>query len=110
MSDAAPRLLCLVFAVTLIGCKPAPEGAEPRQGPPEQYIRASLGAGETAKGMLGTTAIQKAIDMFHLQQGRYPESLAELQKEGFLSQIPEAPVGKKFSYDAATGKVSIVDK
>lgn len=102
--------LCSVLTAVVFGCKPAEEKTEPYQGAPEQYIRATLGAGENAKAVLGTTAIQKAIDMFQLQHGRFPGSLEELQKEGFLSQIPEAPVGKKFSYTAATGKVSVVDK
>ena len=107
-------VLCLssVLCVHLFGCKPKSTDAEkePYRGPPEQYIRATLGAGEKAKANLGTMAIQKGIDMFKLQNGRLPASLQELQKEGFLSQMPEAPVGKKFSYDAATGKVSVVDK
>jgi hypothetical protein len=102
--------MCSVLTVVLIGCKPAEEKTERYQGAPEQYIRTTLGAGENAKATLGTIAIQKAIEMFQLQQGRFPSSLAELQKEGFLPQIPEAPVNKKFSYDPATGKVSVVDK
>ena len=54
--------------------------------------------------------LQKAIDMFKLQEGRLPASLAEVKEKGYVPQIPEAPVGKKFSYDAATGKVTLVDK
>ena len=112
MRTALVFCLSSILTVSLIGCKPKAADAEkePYQGPPEQYIRGALGAGENAKGTLGTMAIQKGIDMFQLQNGRFPASLQELQKEGFLAQMPEAPVGKKFSYDAATGKVSVVDK
>lgn len=102
--------LCSVLTTVFIGCKPAEEKTERYQGPPEQYIRASLGAGENAKATLGIIAIQKAIDMFQLQNGRFPSSLAEVKKEGFLPQVPEAPIGKKFSYDAGTGKVTVIDK
>lgn len=110
MRTALILSMCSVLTIVLIGCKPAEEKTEPYQGAPEQYIRTTLGVGENAKAILGTTAIQKAIDMFQLQKGRWPSSLAELQKEGFLAQIPEAPVNKKFSYDAGTGKVTVVDK
>ena len=105
-------ILCLCSTLTIVffGCKPAEEKTERYQGAPEQYIRTTLGAGENAKGVLGTTAIQKAIDMFQLQNGRFPSSLEELKKEGFLPNVPQAPVGKKFSYNATTGKVTVVDK
>lgn len=101
---------CLALAA-VAGCKPAGEARpERRQGPPEQYIRASLGAGESAKATMGLIAIRKAIQMYQVQNSRVPASLEQLHQEGFLPEVPPAPVGKRFAYDPAAGTVSVVDK
>ena len=53
-------------------------------------------------------SLDKAIQMFNVNEGRFPKSLDELVQSKLISKIPDAPVGKKIEYDPTTGKVSIV--
>lgn len=74
---------------------------------PVDYIAATIRAGEQAKGTVETATIQKAIDAFQEGEGRLPESLEEVAQKSYLNPMPKPPVGKKFTYDAATGKVQL---
>jgi len=47
--------------------------------------------------------IQKAIDTFHAEKGRYPASLDELVP-GYLPSLPKRTDGSDYGYDAAQGK------
>jgi hypothetical protein len=75
---------------------------------PVDYIAATIRAGENAKGTVEIVTLQKAIETFQTAEGRFPESLDELKQKSYLSVLPKPPVGKKFQYDAASGKVELV--
>jgi hypothetical protein len=118
-----PRLLLLVIvaglsAAATLGCgqRDTGEAEEPPQDVEaqsrnigDQYVRGILGAGNKAQGTVAVTSIEKAVEMYRLQNGRNPPSLDALVSEGFLPQKPKAPPGKTFEYDAAAGTVRLVD-
>jgi competence protein ComGC len=52
-------------------------------------------------------AIQNAINSFKGTNDRNPTSLDELVTAGFLTELPAAPEGQKFVYDAQTGSVTV---
>lgn len=63
------------------------------------------------KGQISRTAdtsakinIQKAIDTFAAEKGRYPASLEELAP-GWLPSVPMRPDGQPYGYDPAAGKL-----
>lgn len=74
---------------------------------PVDYIAGTIRAGENAKGTVEIATIQKAIDAFQAAEERFPESLDELKQKSYLPVLPKPPVGKKFQYDAASGKVEL---
>ena len=50
--------------------------------------------------------INRSIQLFHANHGRYPESLEELAKKGIISRIPREPFGGEWNYDPMTGIVT----
>jgi hypothetical protein len=75
---------------------------------PVDYLAAAGKAQQSAVKMVDTTSVNKAIEMFSVDKGRYPKDLNELVQEKYISKIPEAPYGMKLSYDATAGKVTVV--
>jgi len=49
--------------------------------------------------------IQRSIEVFYAQNGRYPDSLEELTKKGTIHRVPREPFGGEWLYDAFTGDV-----
>lgn len=77
---------------------------------PEDYVRGALGARDRAADVVGTGAINKAIEAYKMEYGTNPTSLEELRKKGLLSTIPPAPAGKTYQYNPRNGTVALVDK
>ena len=51
--------------------------------------------------------LNQALQLFNVQEGRYPKTLAELTPK-YVAQIPDAPIGFKLDYDAAKGEAKMV--
>jgi hypothetical protein len=75
---------------------------------PVDYLAAAGKAQQTAVKTVDVTSINQAIQLFNVDQGRYPKDLNELVEKKFMPKIPAAPYGTKLAYDANTGKVSVV--
>jgi len=65
-------------------------------------------AQQTAVKTIDTTSIDKAIQLFSVENGRNPKDLNELVQQKFLPMIPQTPYGTKLVYDAGSGTVKIV--
>jgi len=48
--------------------------------------------------------------LFNVENGRNPKDLSELVEKKFVPKIPDAPRGMKLDYDAAAGKVKVVQE
>src|ERR1043165_1373835 len=102
-------LFGLLATLFLTGCgkeerPPAPK-ASPSSGgsaltAPVDYLNAATKAEISAQKSVDVTAVNKAVDMFSSQEGRYPKDLAELVAKGYLRAIPKTPFGMKLEYDA----------
>lgn len=94
--------------------KPASGGATNQAAEPSpltapvDYLGAVGKAKQTAIKTVDVASINQAIQMFHVEHGRFPKSLDELVEEKYLPRIPDAPYGMKIEYDAQTGKVRVV--
>jgi hypothetical protein len=75
---------------------------------PVDYLAAAGKAQQNAVKTVDTTTLNKAIEMFHVEQGRYPKDLNELVDKKFMPKIPAAPYGMKIEYDATAGTVKVV--
>ena len=113
-------LFCLPVAASLVlvGCggssdKPAQptNGAAGGSSPlsaPADYVGALGKAQQIAVKTVDTTSLNQAIQLFNVDQGRYPKDLNELVEKKFFPKIPDAPRGMKLEYDATAGKVTAV--
>lgn len=111
-------LVSSVVALLATGCgqgsKPGPGGATNQAAEPSpltapvDYLGAVGKAKQTAIKTVDVASINQAIQMFHVEHGRFPKSLDELVEEKYLPRIPDAPYGMKIEYDAQTGKVRVV--
>ena len=75
---------------------------------PADYVGALGKAQQNAVKTADTTSINKAIQMFTVDQGRNPKDLNELVEKKYLPQIPTPPAGMKLDYDANAGTVRVV--
>jgi len=100
--------------VLLVGCGDSSSNsseASPSGNPvnaPADYVGALGKAQQNAVKTVDLSALTKAVQMFQAEQGRWPKDLNELVAIKYLSKVPDAPVGKKISYDPNTGVVKIV--
>jgi hypothetical protein len=77
---------------------------------PVDYIGAATKAQKHAVKTVDLAAINQAIQMFQVDESRFPKDLNELVEQKYLPQLPAPPPGSKLAYDPATGKVSVVPK
>jgi hypothetical protein len=66
-----------------------------------------VNAKRTADKTADAAALNQAIQLFNVQEGRYPKDLQELTPK-YIRHIPDAPLGYKISYDAKKGEVSVM--
>jgi len=109
-------------AVVLIGCsrESTPENVSTQttntstsgNAPeaPGGYLGALARGQQSAVKTVDTTSLNKAIELFQVDKGRFPKNLNELVTEKFIAKIPDAPVGMKIVYDANAGTVKVVKK
>ena len=75
---------------------------KPENSPVVKYaegLKSSEDKAVEAKGTANLAIIRSAIAQFRGSQGRYPESLQELQEKGYLDRVPDG-----ISYDKGTGE------
>ncbi len=121
MKSSAAAAIALGCAFTLAGCgeKPSTQGnAGTNPGTssgsvltaPADYVGA-LGKGQqNATKTVDTASINKAIQLFNVDQGRNPKDLDELVQRNYLPQMPVPPNGMKLSYDSSAGEVKVVNQ
>ena len=75
---------------------------------PVDYLKAAAKAQQDAVKTVDTTSLDKAIQLFNVEKGRYPKDLNELISDNYIKEIPKPPYGTKINYDANSGSVSVV--
>jgi ABC-type glycerol-3-phosphate transport system substrate-binding protein len=74
---------------------------------PVDYLAAAAKAQQSAVKTVDVTSLDKAIQLFNVDQGRNPKDLNELVPK-YIPQMPVTPYGTKLVYDANAGKVTVV--
>ena len=112
------KTVALIFplvAMLLAGCedsgKPAkstsPADSGSVAGAPAEYLQSVAASQQKAVKTIDLTSINKAIEGFYVQEGRFPKTLEELVDKGLMHALPKAPLGTKFNYDAKNGVVTL---
>jgi hypothetical protein len=117
------RNLCgciyLAGVLVLVGCgkeSPAPQtppvAATPAPSAPaanrDGYLGTITRAQQVAVKGIDTASLNQEVQLFQVQEGRFPTDLNELVTKQYIGKLPAAPAGMKINYDAATGKVTVV--
>jgi hypothetical protein len=75
---------------------------------PVDYLNTVVKQQQYAVKTIDVASVNKAIQLFQVDQGRLPTSLEELVEKKFLPEIPKTPYGTKLEYDANDGTVKVV--
>lgn len=106
MKTLASLLAALAIAAGLAGCgdKSAPTAPSTNAADINNPL---VNAKRTADKTLDVSYLNQAIQLFNVQEGRYPKTLEELTPK-YVAKLPDAPLGYKLDYDAAKGEVTVV--
>jgi hypothetical protein len=99
----------LLSAGMLAGCSdapPPPPEAGSESGP-GSYLQNVAEGQQRAVKTVDLAAVNKAVETFYVQEGRFPKELLELVERDYLPAIPELPGGAVWNYNATNGIVSI---
>jgi hypothetical protein len=98
-----------LFGALLAGCgeKPGPAAKSDPAAAPAEYLKSAARSQQRAVKTVDTVALNKAIELFYVQEGRFPKDLDEIVEKKFIPELPPAPVGMKIVYDANTGVVRV---
>ena len=66
-----------------------------------------VNAKRLADKTIDASYLNQAIQLFNVQEGRYPKTLDELTPK-YVAKLPQPPLGFKLSYDSVKGEVSVV--
>src|ERR1017187_9774694 len=76
---------------------------------PVDYLSTIVQAQKSANKTIDVSYINQAIQLFNVQEGRYPKNLQELVPN-YVAKIPDVPPGFKIVYDATSGTVKVVQQ
>jgi hypothetical protein len=111
--------LCCILGWLLVGCgqkeeKPAQATNAPASGSPltapVDYLGTVAKGKITSEKAIDTVALNQALQMFNVQEGRYPKDLNELVEKKYIRLLPVPPYGMQIVYDPDTGTVKVVSK
>jgi hypothetical protein len=115
-------VLLSVFSILIFGCEkkkelPVPE-TPPSKAPsgsggslataPVDYLATAGKAQQSMEKNIDAAALNKEVELFAAQEGRYPTDLNELVTKKYLGKLPTPPFGTKLQYNAKDGKVTVV--
>jgi hypothetical protein len=109
-------LMMVAAALALNGCgnKPSTPPATPAATPattpaaaPGGYVGTMIRGQQLAVKTVDVTSLNEEIQLFNVQEGRFPKDLNELVTQHYLGALPAPPIGMKLVYDAQQGKASV---
>jgi hypothetical protein len=77
---------------------------------PVDYLGAVNQARKGAVNTVDQAGLSKSIELFNVQEGRYPNDLKELSQKGYIHGEPSPPQGMQFQYDSKSGQLKIIPK
>ncbi len=106
MKKILSRLAAVSAAIFLAGCGDSTSSTAPSTNAAD-INNPLVNAKRTADKTSEAAALNSAVQLFNVQEGRYPKDLPELTPK-YIRSLPAAPLGYKFSYDAKKGEASVV--
>jgi len=115
MKSFVPPAAAIVGAILLAGCgkdsNAQSQGtnavADSTSNNPANYLGTLVQSKKAADKTVDVSYLNQAVQVFNVQEGRYPKTLEELTPN-YVAKIPEAPIGFKNDYDPVKGEVKVV--
>jgi hypothetical protein len=95
--------------LSLSGCGDGNSSSTPAQSPSSVANNPVKQPIIYAQKKADLAALNDAVRQYNVQEGHYPQTLQDLTPN-YISQIPNAPMGYKFNYDANAGTVTLVQQ
>jgi hypothetical protein len=105
-----PSWLAHVLGASLLiatGCRRTEPTGE-HEPPSRERLQSKILEVYRLQGEVNLRALNTAIANFQQVQGRNPDSLQELVEQTLIEEIPAAPPGQAYAYDAEAGNVTLV--
>lgn len=99
--------ICLAVAALATGCGDSSKSVNTPEKNPADVNNPLVNAKRTADKTVDAAALNQAVQLFNVQEGRLPKDLQELVPK-YIAKIPDAPLGYKITYNATSGEVSVV--
>jgi len=106
MKIVIPIFSSVAAAMMLAGCGEKSGSQTQSTNPADVTNNVLVNAKRTADKTIDVSFINQAIQLFNVQEGRYPKTLDELTPK-YVAKIPDAPLGYKISYDATKGEAKV---
>jgi len=100
-------LLAVSTTLLATGCGDSSKSVSTPEKNPADVNNPLVNAKRVADKTVDTAALNQAVQLFNVQEGRLPKDLQELVPK-YIAKIPDAPLGYKIAYDATKGEVSVV--
>lgn len=105
-----PRVAAVLLSAGLLtSCydAPPPNPGAASESSPGGYLKNVAEGQQRAVKTVDLAAVNKAVETFYVEEGRFPKDLLELVEKNYLPVIPELPGSAVWKYDATNGIVSI---
>jgi len=99
-------LILVAIGLVAAGCDKSKYGSVEENKKALDYGNTLVNAKKTADKTIDVAALNQEVQLFYVQEGRFPKTLEELTPS-YISKIPVAPLGYKIEYDAAKGEVKV---
>lgn len=101
-------LWTFIAGCAVVGCsKSDPNDGANLLDAPGDYLKNTIQAERSATKIADKVALNKAIELFYVHEGRFPQDLMELVTKSYLGELPELPAGMAWEYDATNGIASV---
>ena len=112
--------LCILAlpALLLVGCGEKSGSTSATTNPPAassgsaltapvDHLKSAVNAHQDMVKTVDTAALNKAIQLFQVQEGRLPTDLNELAAKKYIAEVPQPPAGYRLSYNQTKGVVTV---
>jgi hypothetical protein len=113
--DMKAIFLVVLVALLIAGCNDSPTDNSASSNDkskaaiaPTDYSTKPVNRPKRAVKPVDATVMNKAIESFYVQEGRFPKDLLELVEKGVLPRIPTLPGKAEWDYDTNNGVVNII--
>ena len=112
--DVKAIFMVMLATLLLAGCNDSSKTAGAAGGQssvataPAEYLNTAVKNQKRAVKTADIAAMNKTVESFYVQEGRFPKDLMELIEKNYLPRLPVLPDKVEWDYDTNSGVVGIL--